>query len=82
MVYVRFRCLIENYTRVGCFFVWTNCVDGFFSPDIDECVVGSARCHETATCVNIPGSFSCVCGPGYTGDGIVCDGTQDLYFSF
>lgn len=29
--------------------------------------------------MNVPGSFSCVCEPGYTGDGIVCNGTLFQY---
>ncbi|PFX28054.1 Ryncolin-4 [Stylophora pistillata] len=37
--------------------------------DIDECNSGSFSCHEKAQCVNIPGSYSCKCSAGYTGDG-------------
>lgn len=47
--------------------------------DIDECTTGAAQCHYNATCVNIPGSFSCVCEPGYTGDGIICNGKLCQY---
>lgn len=31
--------------------------------DIDECAEGSARCAHR--CVNTPGSFTCVCNPGF-----------------
>ena len=40
--------------------------------DIDECtIIGLDDCDETANfeCVNIPGSFNCVCSPGYEMDG-------------
>ena len=45
-----------------------------YSSDIDECTTGVAQCHYNASCVNFPGSFSCVCDSGYTGDSIVCNG--------
>ena len=50
-----------------------------YSSDIDECTTGAAQCHYNASCVNIPGSFSCVCDSGYTGDGIVCNGKLCIY---
>ena len=49
-----------------------------YSSDIDECRTGVAQCHYNASCVNIPGSFSCVCDSGYTGDGIVCNGKLNV----
>ena len=46
----------------------------FFFQDIDECGTDRihASCHANATCVNTPGSFQCVCRPGYSGDGANC----------
>ena len=42
---------------------------------MDECQIGSFTCHARAVCVNIPGSYSCRCGPGYVGNGkTVCEG--------
>ena len=32
------------------------------------------NCAENATCMNIPGNFSCTCNEGYTGDGTSCEG--------
>ena len=46
--------------------------------DIDECQlpVKLTDCGETSTtaCVNIPGSYRCVCKQGYTGNGKRCEG--------
>ena len=43
-----------------------------FSPDINECRDGSNRCDENARCDNTPGSYSCTCNDGFTGDGLRC----------
>ena len=40
--------------------------------DIDECRTGTSNCNTNAICTNNPGSFTCVCRPGYTGDGRTC----------
>ena len=34
----------------------------------------AVSCSANADCVNNPGSFECKCRPGFTGDGIDCDG--------
>jgi len=56
------------------------CKTGFYGPvsqsgntceDLDECSLGTP-CHSDATCFNSPGSYSCVCNVGYTGDGVIC----------
>ena len=31
-------------------------------------------CHEFADCINIDGSYECVCKDGTTGDGLSCEG--------
>ncbi len=44
--------------------------------DIDECAMPTVSlCAAEATCTNTPGSFSCVCNAGFTGDGRNC---QDI----
>ena len=47
----------------------------FSYADVNECQTGSYSCHAQGQCVNVPGSYSCKCLPGYTGDGqSKCDG--------
>ena len=49
--------------------------------DINECAPGGGHtCHEKATCQNTPGSFSCTCKPGYSGNGAFCKGNVFLVF--
>ncbi len=40
--------------------------------DLDECTDGSATCSADATCGNTPGSYTCTCNSGFTGDGFTC----------
>lgn len=43
--------------------------------DLNECYTSDANnCSVNADCVNKPGTFECNCKPGYTGDGVVCNG--------
>ena len=43
--------------------------------DIDECAAAANNCNASlAICMNTPGSFSCACMDGYSGDGISCMG--------
>ncbi len=42
--------------------------------DYNECIgEGSGNnCDMNATCGNTPGSFTCACNAGYTGNGVSC----------
>ena len=52
----------------------------FSLTDVDECQVGSYSCHAKASCVNVPGSYTCKC-LGYVGDGKrSCEGTFSSVF--
>jgi len=42
--------------------------------DIDECATNNGGCNTLASCSNTPGSFTCTCNIGYTGNGITCGG--------
>ena len=44
--------------------------------DIDECATDVDNCDTNANCSNTPGSFTCACNLGYTGDGLICLGEQ------
>ena len=44
--------------------------------DIDECNSDHDNCDDNATCNNTLGSFTCTCNSGYSGGGVVCQGTQ------
>ena len=45
--------------------------------DIDECAQNLDNCDvdTRATCSNTPGSFTCACRAGYSGNGIACVGS-------
>ena len=40
--------------------------------DIDECL--SSVCSVNAICENTIGNYTCNCNPGYSGDGVECNG--------
>lgn len=42
-------------------------------PDIDECA-GKNDCSRDARCMNVPGTYQCVCKKGFRGDGKRCTG--------
>ena len=43
---------------------------GILYLDINEC--SSNPCATNAMCTDVPGSFSCACNSGYSGDGFTC----------
>jgi hypothetical protein len=52
-----------------------NCNSGFSgsdcADDINECTNGSAKCNAASSCINIEGSYECVCPSGFEGDGML-----------
>ena len=53
------------------------CMEGFAAnqndtcSDVDECSIGN-KCDLNADCLNLPGTFACVCRSGFHGNGTVC----------
>ena len=47
------------------------CYD-LLTADVDECAIGNHSCHDSATCHNNQGSYTCSCNSGYAGDGVFC----------
>ena len=47
--------------------------------DSNECILGKHNCHPKAACHNTIGSFKCICGTGYNGDGVNCEGRPMNY---
>ena len=45
---------------------------------LDLCADGSHDCHANASCVTTPGSYSCTCKEGFTGNGKFCQGKDNL----
>ena len=56
-----------------------------FFKDINECT-GTPICDTNADCADTPGSFTCTCNQGYTGDGFTCTSKWNkllcLYINF
>ncbi|CAH3168531.1 unnamed protein product, partial [Pocillopora meandrina] len=54
------------------------CASGFTGhdceKDIDECALNSHKCSENANCTNTEGSYICSCNPGFSGNGLECEG--------
>ena len=42
---------------------------------VNECELYDDVCHVNANCKDTLGAYSCLCKPGYTGDGFNCEGT-------
>ncbi len=40
--------------------------------NIDECAADEPPCHSDATCTDTPGSYTCVCNPGFEPNGDTC----------
>ena len=49
----------------------------YYFIDVDECA-DATTCDSNATCTNTPGSFTCTCNQGYTGNGTTCEGMINI----
>jgi len=68
---VIFQSALENSIRLNSVFISFICDDA----DVNECTLTpNGGCHTLATCTNTPGTFSCTCNLGYTGNGYSCTG--------
>jgi len=57
-------------------------IGDFCENDINECLDNNGGCHSNAICTNIPGSFSCECIEGHSGDGFTCAGIWTFFIFF
>ena len=46
--------------------------------DIDECSDMIDSCDSNAGCTNVPGTYTCSCNSGYTGDGMNCTSEYEI----
>lgn len=76
------RCVLLEFSCVTVCIDSALCVCLFHYPfiDLDECSFSDFLCQHT--CVNTPGSFSCICPPGYYvyEDGRSCEGISTFLF--
>ena len=47
-------------------------LDNYLHADINECTLDLDICGPNKTCIDTIGNFSCICSPGYTGNGEQC----------
>nr|BDT33004.1 DUF4215 domain-containing protein [Myxococcus sp. MH1] len=45
--------------------------------DVNECTNGTSQCSVNATCTNTPGSYTCTCKAGYSGNGRTCNDVNE-----
>ena len=61
-------------TSTCCTHLFSDYLYIFFYVDISECERGLDDCNQNANCINMFGSYSCICKTGFTGDGFTCAG--------
>ena len=54
---------VEQHLSVYAFNSLSPCNDAPFTLDIDECLVANGGCPQR--CINLPGSYECLCFDGY-----------------
>ena len=59
-IYVHLESIIFGWLLIFCVYA-----------DINECASAN-NCDSNATCTNTPGSYTCTCNQGYSGNGISC----------
>ena len=74
---------VEQYALVLKYNLYTNFqYSNVIMSDIDECASSTTnKCDSDSTCTNTPGSFTCTCNQGYTGNGTICVSKQYSYYS-
>ncbi len=70
------RCNLRLESALALALAYINCISLL---DIDECSTGGNNCDANATCTNTPGSFTCTCNQGYSGDGVNCTGELPIF---
>lgn len=74
--------IMHNFWNLSCAcktkgFIWSS-IDGM-CVDVDECADGSHTCNlDTQNCLNLPGSFHCICNWGFDWD----EKTKSCYQSY
>ncbi|KAM3723456.1 Fibrillin-1 [Dirofilaria immitis] len=72
------ECKQQCASNEQCYRGECRCVEGYkrgpnvTCMDIDECSTDTHNCHPVAMCINVPGSFTCICPSGYNGNGRKC----------
>ena len=69
---------LSTYDKNNIKYNKTNISTSLFYSDIDECSADTSPCDENADCTNTDGSYSCTCKQGFTGNGAVCEGIQNI----
>ena len=61
-------------------YLWDLCVTSCIFIEMKVCGTPAEKCSEFATCADTgPGTYTCTCKEGYTGDGKTCQGAKLSY---